>query len=394
LQKLTVKDVPVNDKRVLVRVDFNVPLENGKVVDDARIRASLPTILYLVQSGARVILISHLGRPKGQIVESLRLDAVSLCLTDLLGQTVKKVDQVVGKEVEKSVSELGKGEVMLLENVRFEPGEEKNDAELAQKLADLADIFVNDAFGAVHRAHASTEGVANLLPAVAGFLLEKEVNELQHCLHNPERPFTAIFGGAKVSDKIGVIRKFLDLADHIIIGGGMANTFLVAKGYDMASSFYERLQVDLAVELLEYAEKCGSIISLPEDLVIVEDLKEEAPSKVVNADSVSAGWQSVDVGPSSVEAFSRLVEKSRKIVWNGPLGVFEVSPFYRGTEAVARAAIESDAYLLVGGGDTAAAFEKFGLVDQVDHVSTGGGATLEFLEGKDLPGISVLKDSY
>ncbi len=394
MQKLTVKDVPVNDKRVLVRVDFNVPLENGKVVDDARIRASLPTILYLVQSGARVILISHLGRPKGQIVESLRLDAVSLCLTDLLGQTVKKVDQVVGKEVEKSVSELGKGEVMLLENVRFEPGEEKNDAELAQKLADLADIFVNDAFGAVHRAHASTEGVANLLPAVAGFLLEKEVNELQHCLHNPERPFTAIFGGAKVSDKIGVIRKFLDLADHIIIGGGMANTFLVAKGYDMASSFYERLQVDLAVELLEYAEKCGSIISLPEDLVIVEDLKEEAPSKVVNADSVSAGWQSVDVGPSSVEAFSRLVEKSRKIVWNGPLGVFEVSPFYRGTEAVARAAIESDAYLLVGGGDTAAAFEKFGLVDQVDHVSTGGGATLEFLEGKDLPGISVLKDSY
>ncbi len=393
MQKLTVRDVPVNDKRALVRVDFNVPMENGKVADDARIRASLPTILYLVQNGARVILISHMGRPKGKIVESLRLDEVSSCLADLLELPVKKIDQVVGKEVEKSVSELGKGEVMLLENVRFEPGEEKNDAELAQKLADLADIFVNDAFGAVHRAHASTEGVANLLPAVAGFLLEKEVNELQSCLHNPDRPFTAIFGGAKVSDKIGVIRKFLDLADYIIIGGGMANTFLVAKGYDMASSFYESSQVDLAVELLEYADNCSTVISLPEDLVIVEDLREEAPSKVVNADAVPVGWQSVDMGPRSVDIFSRLVEKSRKIVWNGPLGVFEVSPFYRGTEAVARAAIESDAYLLVGGGDTAAAFEKFGLVDQVDHVSTGGGATLEFLEGRDLPGISVLKDS-
>ncbi len=388
---LTVKDIPVKGKKVLVRADLNVPLHNGKVADDTRIRSSLPTIRYLIEQKARVILISHLGRPKGQVDEGLRLDPVARKLAELLDGNVIKINSITGGETEEAVSRLEEGEVLILENVRFEPGEERNDRELAQEFARLADLYVNDAFGTAHRAHASTEGVARFLPAVAGLLLEKEVEALQKCLDQPERPFTAVLGGAKVSDKIGVIQKFAEITDYLLIGGGMANTFLIAHGYDMASSFYEESRIEIAKDLLSSGQQSPKNFFLPDDLVVVKELKEGAPQRVVSIGEVPRGWQAVDIGPQSAEAFSGIIKKSRLVIWNGPLGVFEVSPFHRGTETVARAAVESDAFVLIGGGDTAAAFEKIGLIDGVDHVSTGGGATLEFLEGKELPGISVLK---
>ena len=393
MSKLTVRDVEVNEKRVLVRVDFNVPLDdNGKVSDDTRIRASVPTINYLLKNNARVILMTHLGRPKGEVKEELRLNAVCSRLKELLETKVRKVDTVVGKDAENAAAELKAGEVLLLENMRFEPGEEKNDLELAQKLAQMGDLYVNDAFGTAHRAHASTEGVARYLPAVSGLLLEKEINVLDNCLHKPERPFTAIFGGAKVSDKIGVIRRFLDVADYLLIGGGMANTFLAAKGYDMGNSFYESSKLDVAKELLELGEQKNNPLHLPDDVVVAEELVEGAACREVAVDAIPEGWQSVDIGPITRDNFSNIVRKSSLVVWNGPVGVFEVPPFHRGTEEVTRAAVNGDAYVLVGGGDTASAMESLGVVDKIGHVSTGGGATLEYLEGKDLPGISILKE--
>jgi len=392
MPKMTVKDVEVKGKKVLVRVDFNVPLEDGEVTDDTRIRESLPTIKYLLEQNARVIVMAHLGRPKGEAKDELRLDPVCKRLEVLLNASVQKTDTVVGKEVEDAVAGLNEGEVLLLENVRFEPGEEKNDLDLAQQMAQLGDIYVNDAFGAAHRAHSSTEGVARYLPAVSGFLLEKEVEVLEKCLHAPERPLTAIFGGAKVSDKIGVIKRFLDIADYLIIGGGMANTFLVAKGYDPAESFYESSKIDVAKELLELSDKKNNPLYLPDDVVVTEKLEEGYPSHEVSVEKIPEGWQSVDIGSRTRDNFSDLVQNSGVVVWNGPMGVFEVSPFHRGTEAVANAAVDSEAYVLVGGGDTASAMEMLKLVDKVDHVSTGGGATLEYLEGRELPGIAALKD--
>lgn len=392
MKKLTVKDVPVNGKRVLVRVDYNVPLEDGVITDDTRIRASLPTIRYLLENNARIILVSHLGRPKGKVKEELRLDPVAKHLSGLLNTKVNKINVVAGEEAGAAAARLKDGEILLLENARFEEGEEKNDLQLAEKMAELADVYVNDAFGTAHRAHASTEGVARFLPAVAGLLMEKEIEALQKCLHSPEKPLTAVFGGAKVSDKIGVIKRFLDVADYLLVGGGMSNTFHAAGGHDMASSLVEKTKLDVAKELLDNIQKSKKPFYLAEDMVIVQELEEDAPFRIVTPDSIPAGWESVDIGPKTIETFSGIMKKSRMVVWNGPLGVFEKSPFHRGTEAVARAAVNSDAYVLVGGGDSAAAFEKFGIAGEADYISTGGGATLEFLEGKDLPGIAALGD--
>lgn len=392
MQKMTVKDIDCAQKRVLVRVDFNVPLENGEVVDDTRIRAALPTIRYLIEQGAKVILVSHLGRPKGKVNDTLRLNPVARRLSELLNKPVKKVDDCIGPEVEEAVSNLKPGEVLLLENIRFYPEEEKNDPEFARKLAALADIYVNDAFGAAHRAHASTEGVAHYLPAVAGFLMQKEIEIMGKALADPERPFVAILGGAKVSDKIGVIRNLLSKVDTLLLGGGMANTFLKARGCQMGRSLVEDDKVPLASELMEEARRRNVHLLLPVDLVVTQDLSAEAPYKVVKADEVPEGWMAVDIGPETRQAFAKALERARTVVWNGPMGVFEVEPFAEGTEAVARAVAEVKGTTIVGGGDSVAAVEKVGVADRITHISTGGGASLEFLEGRELPGVVALKD--
>ncbi|SMB91532.1 phosphoglycerate kinase [Thermanaeromonas toyohensis ToBE] len=392
MQKMTVKDIDCAQKRVLVRVDFNVPLENGEVVDDTRIRAALPTIRYLMEQGAKVILVSHLGRPKGKVNETLRLNPVARRLSELLNKPVKKVDACIGPEVEEAVNNLKPGEVLLLENIRFYPEEEKNDPEFARKLAALADIYVNDAFGAAHRAHASTEGVAHYLPAVAGFLMQKEIEIMGKALADPERPFVAILGGAKVSDKIGVIRNLLSKVDTLLLGGGMANTFLKARGCQMGKSLVEDDKVPLASELMEEARKRNVHLLLPVDLVVTQDLSAEAPHRVVKAEEVPEGWMAVDIGPETRQAFAKALEGARTVVWNGPMGVFEVEPFAAGTEAVARAVAEVKGTTIVGGGDSVAAVEKVGVADHITHISTGGGASLEFLEGRELPGVVALKD--
>jgi len=392
VQKMTVKDIDCAQKRVLVRVDFNVPLENGEVVDDTRIRAALPTIRYLMEQGAKVILVSHLGRPKGKVNETLRLNPVARRLSELLNKPVKKVDACIGPEVEEAVNNLKPGEVLLLENIRFYPEEEKNDPEFARKLAALADIYVNDAFGAAHRAHASTEGVAHYLPAVAGFLMQKEIEIMGKALADPERPFVAILGGAKVSDKIGVIRNLLSKVDTLLLGGGMANTFLKARGCQMGKSLVEDDKVPLASELMEEARKRNVHLLLPVDLVVTQDLSAEAPHRVVKAEEVPEGWMAVDIGPETRQAFAKALEGARTVVWNGPMGVFEVEPFAAGTEAVARAVAEVKGTTIVGGGDSVAAVEKVGVADHITHISTGGGASLEFLEGRELPGVVALKD--
>lgn len=392
MPKMTVKDIDCAQKRVLVRVDFNVPLDNGEVADDTRIRAALPTIRYLIEQGAKVILVSHLGRPKGKVNEALRLNPVARRLSELLDKPVKKVDNCIGPEVEEAVNSLKPGEVLLLENIRFYPEEEKNDPEFARKLAALADIYVNDAFGAAHRAHASTEGVAHYLPAVAGFLMQKEIEIMGKALAAPERPFVAILGGAKVSDKIGVIRNLLSKVDALLLGGGMANTFLKAKGYSMGRSLVEDDKVPLASELMEEARKRNVRLLLPVDLVVAQDLSAEAPHKVVRAEEVPEGWMAVDIGPETRQAFAQALEGARTVVWNGPMGVFEVDPFAAGTEAVARAVAGVKGTTIVGGGDSVAAVEKVGVADRITHISTGGGASLEFLEGRELPGVVALKD--
>ena len=389
LEKKTVRDIDVSGRRVLVRVDFNVPLKDGTVADDMRIRAALPTIQYLLDRDARVILCSHLGRPKGKPEAGLSLKPVADHLAQLLGKPVAFAEDCVGPEAENAAAALGEGEVLLLENTRFHPEEKQNDEGFAGALASLADIYVNDAFGSAHRAHASTEGVAHFLPAVAGFLMEKEIEFLGKALEDPARPFMAILGGAKISDKIGVIRRLLGLADRLLVGGGMANTFLAAQGFEMRESLVEAEVLDLAKELLQEG---GAKLLLPVDLVVASAFEEGAERKIVTVDAIPAGWRAMDVGPETQRRFREALTGAKLIVWNGPMGVFELGPFAAGTRAVAEAVAESGAVSIVGGGDSAAAIQQVGLADRISHISTGGGASLEFLEGKTLPGVAALLD--
>jgi phosphoglycerate kinase len=392
MEKLSIQDVDVRGKRVFCRVDFNVPLQEGAITDDTRIRAALPTIQYLLQQGAKLILASHLGRPKGKVVEELRLNPVAERLSQLLGQEVKRVEQPVGASVSAQVEQLREGEVLLLENVRFHPGEEANDPHLALTWASLADLYVNDAFGAAHRAHASTVGIAEHLPAVAGFLLQKELSVLQKALSDPERPFTAIIGGAKVRDKIGVIANLLDRVDHLLIGGGLSYTFLYAQGYEVGSSLLDQEKVELARSFLEQAKQKKVELILPVDVVVAPEFAPDAPATVVPIDAIPADQEALDIGPQTRERYAKVVQQSKLVLWNGPMGVFEFDRFAQGTYAVAKALAEADAYSIIGGGDSAAAIKKAGLTEQVDHVSTGGGASLEYLEGKALPGVQILQD--
>ncbi|MBM7551348.1 phosphoglycerate kinase [Thalassobacillus pellis] len=392
MNKKTIRDIDVNGKKVFCRVDFNVPMAEGEVTDDTRIKAALPTILHLVQNNAKVILASHLGRPKGEVHEELRLDSVAARLSDLLGQTVTKTDEVYGDEVNRAIKDMKDGDVLLIENVRFHPGEEKNDDNLAKEFANMADVYVNDAFGAAHRAHASTAGVAEHLPAAAGLLMEKELKVLGQALSDPDRPFTAIIGGAKVKDKIGVIDNLLDKVDNLIIGGGLAYTFLKAKGYEIGKSLLEEDKIDLAKEFMQKAEKNGVNFLMPEDVIVADDFSREANTKEVTIDSIPSDWEALDIGPKTREKYTEVVKDSKLIIWNGPMGVFEFEIFANGTKAVAEALAETEGYTVIGGGDSAAAVEKFGYAGKMDHVSTGGGASLEFMEGKELPGVSLLND--
>jgi phosphoglycerate kinase len=388
MNKKTIRDVDVQGKRVLVRVDFNVPLAAGGVADDTRIRAALPTIQYLLDHGATVILMSHLGRPKGQVMAEFKMDPVAGRLAELLGRPVTKLDDCIGPEVKAAVHAAQPGDVLLLENTRFQPGETKNDPELARQLAALADLYVNDAFGSAHRAHASTEGVAHYLPAVAGFLMEKELEFLGKALAAPERPFVAILGGAKISDKIGVIENLLGQVDALLIGGGMANTFLKADGYDVADSLVEDGSLDTARGLLA---RGAAKLALPVDVVVADKFEADAFSQVVAVAQVPPGWRILDIGPRTLELFGEKLDGAHTVVWNGPMGVFEFPKFAKGTEAVARMlAALPGATTIIGGGDSAAAVQQAGLADKMSHISTGGGASLEFLEGKTLPGVAAL----
>ncbi|WP_110929856.1 phosphoglycerate kinase [Paenibacillus bouchesdurhonensis] len=392
MNKKSVRDVEVAGKRVFVRVDFNVPVQDGKISDDTRIRETLPTINYLVEKGAKVILASHMGRPKGQVVESLRLNLAAERLSELIGKKVAKADEAVGEAVKAQVDALNNGDVLVLENVRFYPGEEKNDPELAKQFAELADLFVNDAFGAAHRAHASTEGIAHHLPAVSGLLMEKELDVLGKALSNPDRPFTAIIGGSKVKDKIDVIDNLLNIADNVLIGGGLTYTFFKAQGHEIGNSLLDDSKLDVALEFIEKAKKLGKNFVLPVDVVVADDFSADANNKVVDIDSMPAEWEGLDIGPKTREIYADIIKKSKLVVWNGPMGVFEIDIFAGGTREVAEACASTEGYTIIGGGDSAAATEKFNLADKMDHISTGGGASLEFMEGKALPGVVALND--
>ncbi|MGA9289613.1 MAG: phosphoglycerate kinase [Anaerobacillus sp.] len=393
MNKKSIRDVDLKGKKVFCRVDFNVPMEDGKVTDETRIKAALPTIQHLSDQGAKVILASHLGRPKGEAVDELRLDPVADRLSDLIGKTVTKTDAVYGEEVDRAIADLQDGELLLIENVRFEAGEEKNDEELAKKFAAMADLYVNDAFGAAHRAHASTEGIAHHIPAVAGFLMEKELEVLGSALTDPSRPFTAIIGGAKVKDKIGVIDHLLDKVDNLIIGGGLAYTFIKALGHEVGLSLLEEDKIDLAKSFMDKAKEKGVNFYMPEDVVIGDDFSNDANTKVVSVEEIPSDWEALDIGPKTRETYSKVIADSKLVIWNGPMGVFELDVYANGTKAVAEAlANANDTYSVIGGGDSAAAVEKFGYADQMSHISTGGGASLEFMEGKDLPGVVALND--
>lgn len=389
MNKKTVKDIDLKGKRVLMRVDFNVPMENGKVTDDKRIRASLPTIKYVLDQDAALILMSHLGRPKSASDAEFSLRPASEVLASLLGIPVKMAPDFVGSEVETMVKELQPGEVLMLENTRFHPGEEKNDLELAKQMSVLGEVYVNDAFGSAHRAHASTEGVARFLPAVSGFLMEQELEYLGRAVADPEHPYIAILGGAKISDKIDVVETLLTKADKLIIGGGMANTFLAAQGLNMQDSLVETASLETAKAILE---KSADKLILPVDAVIADKFDAEANSQVVDVDKIPEGWRMLDVGPKTLELYKRALDAAKLIVWNGPVGVFEMPKFAEGTFALARMLAESGATTIIGGGDSASAVKKAGVAKQMTHVSTGGGASLEFLEGKELPGVAALMD--
>jgi phosphoglycerate kinase len=392
MKKKTIRDVDVQGKRVLVRVDFNVPLEDGKIGDDTRIRAALPTIQALTSQGARAILMSHLGRPDGKVVEKLRLAPVAERLGELLGSPVTMAPDCVGPQVEQAVTRLQPGEVLLLENLRFHPEEEENDAAFAKQLASLGDVYVNDAFGTAHRAHASTEGVTHYLPAVAGLLMEREIDVMGRALENPARPFVAIVGGKKVSDKIGVLNNLLEKADQLLIGGAMANTFLRAKLLNVGKSYVEEEALDTAKSLMAQAARTEKALLLPVDCVVAASLDADAAHEVVSVDLVPEDRMIVDIGPQTVQRFEEVVSSAKTVVWNGPMGVFEVEPFAQGTRQIAAALTRVQGTTIVGGGDSVAALEQAGLADKVTHVSTGGGASLEFLEGKKLPGVAALDD--
>lgn len=394
MNKLTVKDIDVQGKRILYRVDYNVPLdEQGNITEDTRIVESLPTLQYLLEKGARVVIMAHMGRPKGQVVEKLRLDPVAKRLSELLKQPVKKLDDCIGSEVEATVAKMQNGETVLLENLRFYAQEEKNEQSFAAQLAKLGDIYVSDGFGVCHRAHASTVGVAKLMSiAVAGFLMEKEIRFLNKVTYSPESPFLSIVGGAKVSSKIGVIHHLLDKVDSLIIGGGMAYTFLKAQGYDVGKSLVEEEKLEVARITLQRAKEKGVEILLPVDTIAVEELKPDAQEEIVDIDNIPSDMMGVDIGPETISIFKDRIMQAKTIVWNGPMGVFEMDNFAVGTHAVADYLSKSPALKVVGGGDSVAALEKFALADKMDHVSTGGGASLEFLEGRELPGIAILAE--
>ena len=395
MNKKTIRDVNVEGKRVFVRCDFNVPLdENGKITDENRIQGALPTIKYLLDHGAKVVLASHLGRPKNGPEAKFSLKPVAERLNQLLGGKVTMANDVIGEDAQKKVAALKNGEAVLLENVRFHKEEEKNDPEFAKKLASFADIFVNDAFGTAHRAHASTEGISHFVKtSVAGFLIEKELEVMGGALADPKRPFVAILGGAKVSDKIGVINNLLEKVDKLLIGGAMAYTFIVAKGGKVGMSKLEADKVDLAKELLEKAKAKGVELYLPVDTVIAQEFKADAESKVCETMAIPDGWEGLDIGPKTAELFAGVIKTAKTVIWNGPMGVFEFPKFAVGTKAVAQAlADKPKAITIIGGGDSAAAIEQLGYADKVTHISTGGGASLEFLEGKVLPGIACLND--
>jgi len=391
--KKTIEDIDVKGKRVIVRVDFNVPLdENKNITDDKRIVGALPTIKYLIDHGAKTILVSHLGRPKGGFDEKYSMMPTAKRLSELLHQEVIMAKDVIGPDAKAKAAALKEGEVLMLENVRFHKEEEKNDPEFAKELASLAEIYVNDAFGTAHRAHASTAGIADYLPAVCGFLIKKEIEIMGKALSNPERPFVAILGGAKVSDKISVIENLLDKVDTLIIGGGMAYTFLKAKGYKIGNSICEDDKLDLARKLMKKAEDKGVNLLLPIGSIVAKEFKNDSERMYVPSDAMPDGWMGMDIGTLTIEKFSEEIKKAKTIVWNGPMGVFEFPNFAAGTREIARAVAESGAVSIVGGGDSAAAIEQLGFADKITHISTGGGASLEFLEGKELPGIAVLMD--
>jgi len=394
MAKKTIRDIDVSGKKVLVRVDFNVPLdESGGVADDTRIRASLPTLRYLLDHGASLIVMSHLGRPKGKVMDSMRLTPVAARLKELLGTEVRKTETVIGDEVDRACADLKPGDVLLLENLRFEPGEEKNDPGLAGALAGLADVYVNDAFGAAHRAHASVTGVAERLPAVAGLLMEEEVRVLQGLLTAPERPFVGVLGGSKISDKLRVIGRFQELVDTLLIGGGMCFTIFKSQGMEIGKSLCEDELLQEVGEVMSRSAGKRAEILLPTDLVVASDFKEDADSRIVDAGAIPAGWMGLDIGPRTISDYGKAIAKARTIFWNGPMGVFEWDRFAAGTHAVAEAIAASSAIRVAGGGDTIAAIERYGLADSFTHISTGGGASMELLEGKTLPGVEVLQDA-
>ena len=392
--KKTVKDVDVRSKRVLVRVDYNVPLDaNGNVSDDKRITASLPTINYLLEQGARIILCSHLGRPKGEVKKEFSLAPVAKRLKELLPNVnIYFASDCIGEEAQQKAAALKDGEILLLENLRFHKEEEKNDPEFAKKLASLAEIYVSDAFGTVHRAHASTAGVAAYLPAVAGFLIGKELSIMGGALENPERPFVAILGGAKVADKIGVITNLINKCDTLLIGGGMAYTFFKAMGYEIGDSLLDAESIDLAKQLMETAKQKGVKLLLPVDTVVAKAFAADAEHMTVASNAIPAGWQGLDIGEKTRELFAAEIKNAKTVIWNGPMGVFEFPEFAKGTEAVAKACAECGGTTIIGGGDSASAVKKLGYADKMTHISTGGGASLEFLEGKVLPGVAALND--
>ena len=392
LNKKTVEDIDVSGKKVLVRCDFNVPLKDGVITSDKRIVSSLPTIKYLLDNNAKVILCSHLGRPKGEVMPEFSLAPVAARLSELLGKEVKMAKDVVGESAQALAAELNDGDVMLLENVRFEKGETKNDAELSKAFASLADIFVNDAFGSAHRAHSSTTGVADYIPAVCGYLIQKEISFIGGALENPQRPFVAILGGAKVSDKIGVITNLLDKVDTLIVGGGMAYTFMKYLGHNIGTSLLEADKVELAGEMMAKAKEKGVNFLIPVDNKVGKEYDPNTDAMIVDSDDIPEGWMGLDIGPKTQELFANAIKGAGTVIWNGPMGVSEWENFAAGTIAVANAVAESGAISIIGGGDSAAAVQKLGFADKMSHISTGGGASLEFMEGKELPGIAALNE--